>query len=191
MDKIEKSLRVELKLSEQHLRAWNHLLRRHEAEYSARGLQKGDDHSLDQKFQEQKSELKAKIDKRSKEFRDHVEEDRVDEFNKRLDEEVDPYGLDTGVEEPALTDDYVKGFNHGYRLQSHDPNLADTLIQMRDPDQEWRLGAQDGQKQYDKEREKDAEKYISKEIWDELDINSQDIESGMDKDKTPNKDKDI
>jgi len=193
MDKIEKLLRIELKLSEQHLRAWNRLLRRHEAEYTAKGLQKGDDQSLDQKFQEQKSELKSIIDKRSKEFHRYVKEDRVNEFSQRLDKEIDPYGLDSGIDEPELTDDYLKGFNHGYRLQSHDPTLADRLIKAAGPDSDWRKGAEDGQKQQDKEKSMDASKNISPEIWDELNQATKDITQGRGRspDRSKDKDKDI
>ena len=53
------------------------------------------------------------------------------------------------MEEP--TGQYVKGFNHGYELQKHEPNLLNQLLNASNPKSDYFQGLKDGRKQMEKE----------------------------------------
>lgn len=172
------AIEIDLKLKREQVNAWDRLQLRQSAEYIAKGIQPGDDTALNKKFQQQKDDLYQKMLKREQEIKELEQTEQYDQISDELNSD-DPYGLDLGVEEPELTDEYLKGFNHGYRLQRSGPELADTLINLKNPDSSWAKGVKDGQKQYDQERDRD----ISPEIWDELKSDVTGTDKGYDKNR--------
>ena len=46
---------------------------------------------------------------------------------------------------------YVKGFNHGYELQKHEPDLLRQLLNASNPESDYFQGLKDGQKEMEKE----------------------------------------
>ena len=73
-------------------------------------------------------------------------------------------------------DKYIKGFNHGYELQKHEPELLQLLIKATTVESDYFLGLKDGQKQMEKEA------ILSKSIFSQPD-KSKDTPPIRDKDR--------
>ena len=49
--------------------------------------------------------------------------------------------------------DYLKGFNHGYELQKHDPELLEEILKIPQDDNQYYDGLKEGKAEFDKEKE--------------------------------------
>ncbi|MEQ8524675.1 hypothetical protein [Gracilimonas sp.] len=187
------SLLRQLKEDEQ--KAISRLLLRQEAEYEGRGIRPGDDTSLDNKFISQIEALEDSFDERRSSLKDHRNQDKLNEFYQEFIQEPDPYGLGQTTDgtdrpiEPDAESDYFKGFTQGYKLQELAPDINEAFINSGNPNDERIQGMQDGREQHNKDKELESD--ISPEIWDELNTNKGEIETGHSREKEPDKGKDI
>jgi|GEM_PF-5555636 len=187
------SLLRQLKEDEQ--KAMNRLLLRQEAEYEGRGIRPGEDTSLDNKFISQIEALEDTFDERRSSLKDHRNQDKLNEFYQEVKQEPDPYGLGQALDgterpvEPDAESDYFKGFTQGYKLQELAPDINEAFINSGNPNDERIQGMKDGREQHSKDKDLDSD--ISPEIWDELNTNKAEIETGRSRAKEPDKGKDI
>jgi hypothetical protein len=181
-------------LSKQNAKAFDQLNLRHQAEYTAKGLKPGDDPELDKKFDTQKDNLFESIQKREQWIKELEATDNLDQISNELDAD-DPYELNTDDKgnqrpiEPDAQSDYFKGFTQGYKLQELAPDINEAFINSGNPNDERIQGMKDGREQHGKDKDLDSD--ISPEIWDELNTNKGEIETGRSQTKEPDKGKDI
>ena len=188
-------------LSIQQSGAFAKLRLRQKGEYTAKGIQFGEDQELDQKFDAQRKELFESIEKREQWIKELKATDNYDQISNELSQD-DPYGLTKDANnqerllEPDAESDYFKGFTQGYKLQELAPDLNEAFIKSGNPDDERIKGMKDATEQHtkDKERDRDLDRNLDKEIWDEMtrDLTYPDrTKDDPDKDKDKDKDVDI
>lgn len=193
MDRDEKLIRLKGEFGKQQVNALDQLLLRQQAEYTAKGLNPGDDRSLDKKIASQQEALIKKINDREAELLSLADKGKVDEFEKKLDD-PDPYGLKHDgdgkklPDEPNAQSDYWKGLKWGQTLQYHDEKIADRIIEMA-PNDDVGKGLRDGQELRKQDIGKDKEQSISPEIWDEMKMDITQPTKGFDKGKSQDKEK--
>lgn len=71
---------------------------------------------------------------------------------------------------------YIKGFNHGYLLSQHEPELLNQLLQSPVKDNDYFDGLTSGHKEYEMEKTHDKSKI-------EKDINSREMNKDEGRDK--------
>tara|TARA_R110000868_G_scaffold1211_4_gene9405 strand:- start:20587 stop:21186 length:600 start_codon:yes stop_codon:yes gene_type:complete len=183
-------------LSNQQTDAFAKLRLRQQAEYIAKGIQVGEDQELDQKFDLQRQDLYEGIQKREQWIKELEATDNYDQISNELSQD-DPYGLMEYAEgkerplEPDAQSDYFKGFTQGYKLQELAPEINHVLINSGDRNDERMKGMIEARNQHTKDKALDPSSEISPEIWDELDTNKREIESGRSPSKEVDKGKDI
>ncbi len=189
------SLLRQLKADEQ--KAMKKLLLRQEAEYEGRGIQPGEDSTLDNKFISQIEDLEDKFDERQTSLKDHRIQDKLNEFYQDFIQESDPYGLEKDIDgtnrplEPDAESDYFKGFTQGYKLQELAPDVNEAFIKSGNPNDERIKGMKEAREQHAKDKAVEPSPEISKEIWDELDTDNTKMESTHSRSKEIDKGKDI
>ena len=183
-------------LSKQNSKAFDQLNLRQQAEYIAKGKERGDDPELDKKFDAQKDALFEKMEKREQWIQELRAVDKSEQVVNELKAE-DPYELDLDAQgnkrpiEPDAQSEYFKGFTQSYKLQELAPDINDVFIKSGDPSNERIQGMMDAQEQHAKDKSIQPSSEISKEIWDELDTNKSEIDSGHSRGKDIDKGKDI
>ncbi|MEM9678876.1 MAG: hypothetical protein AAF901_01020 [Bacteroidota bacterium] len=70
----------------------------------------------------------------------------------------------------TLSPDYLKGFNHGYELQKHDPELLEEILKIPQDDNLYYDGLKDGQSEFEKEKKQVVDKEVNKWEKEHLDI---------------------
>ena len=183
-------------LSNQQTDAFAKLRLRQQAEYIAKGVQVGEDQELDQKFDRQRKELYESIEKREQWIKELEATDNYDQISNELSQD-DPYGLTKDAHnqerplEPDAQSEYFKGFTQGYKLQELAPEVNEIFIKNGNPNQERIKGMMEARDQHTKDKALEPSSDISPEIWDELDTNKREIESGRSLAKEVDKGKDI
>ena len=62
----------------------------------------------------------------------------------------------------SIDKQYIKGFNHGYILAEHDPQLAKQIVKHPNVESEYFKGIVSGKQEYDLSRMKQRMKTVSK-----------------------------
>lgn len=187
-------IEIELSVKREQVNAWDRLRLRQTAEYTAKGVEPGDNPDLDKKFQQQKKTLYKKMLKREQWIKELQATEQYDQIKIELaaDDPLDMNQFKDGTRRPPEPDarsDYIRAFNTGYRLRTSEPGLAKRVAAISPGDDSRLQGLHDGMTQNDKEHDKEIKKDIEQDIWKELSDTDKDIT--RDRSRSRDIDKDV